>query len=50
MPKPFGNLTGSGLHLHSSLWDAQSGEELFTDPPTPEDSAFHNLPTTISAG
>src|SRR5215470_9941410 len=32
MPKPFGNLTGSGLHLHSSLWDAKSGAELFADP------------------
>jgi glutamine synthetase len=29
MPKPFANLTGSGLHLHSSLWDAKSGTELF---------------------
>ena len=32
MPKPFANLTGSGLHLHSSLWDAASGAELFADP------------------
>jgi glutamine synthetase len=32
MPKPFANLTGSGLHLHSSLWDTASGEELFADP------------------
>jgi glutamine synthetase len=32
MPKPFANLTGSGLHLHSSLWDANSGAELFADP------------------
>jgi len=32
MPKPFGNLTGSGLHLHSSLWDAGTGRELFADP------------------
>ena len=31
MPKPFGNLTGSGLHLHSSLWDAATGAELFAD-------------------
>jgi glutamine synthetase len=31
MPKPFANLTGSGLHLHSSLWDSASGEELFAD-------------------
>ena len=29
MPKPFGNLTGSGLHLHSSLWDATTGTALF---------------------
>ncbi len=32
MPKPFAGLTGSGLHLHSSLWDAKSGAELFADP------------------
>jgi glutamine synthetase len=32
MPKPFASLTGSGLHLHSSLWDAESGAELFADP------------------
>lgn len=31
MPKPFHNLTGNGLHLHSSLWDAATGEELFAD-------------------
>ena len=31
MPKPFGNLTGSGLHLHSSLWDSQTGAALFPD-------------------
>ncbi|MGH3258949.1 MAG: hypothetical protein ACRDOU_26720, partial [Streptosporangiaceae bacterium] len=35
MPKPFGNLTGSGLHLHSSLWDAQTGAELFAGPADP---------------
>ncbi|HEX9520210.1 MAG TPA: type III glutamate--ammonia ligase [Streptosporangiaceae bacterium] len=32
MPKPFANLTGSGLHMHSSLWDAATGAELFADP------------------
>ncbi|MFZ0172379.1 MAG: type III glutamate--ammonia ligase [Acidimicrobiales bacterium] len=32
MPKPFGNLTGNGLHLHSSLWDKATGAELFADP------------------
>jgi glutamine synthetase len=31
MAKPFGKLTGSGLHLHSSLWDAETGAELFRD-------------------
>jgi glutamine synthetase len=31
MPKPFANLTGNGLHLHSSLWDISSGAELFAD-------------------
>ena len=35
MPKPFANLTGSGLHMHSSLWDAGTGTELFTDPADP---------------
>ncbi|HEY5892041.1 MAG TPA: type III glutamate--ammonia ligase [Chthoniobacterales bacterium] len=31
MPKPFGNRTGSGAHIHYHLADAQSGENLFTD-------------------
>src|SRR5262249_24564713 len=35
MPKPFANLTGSGLHMHSSLWDAETGTELFADPGDP---------------
>ena len=35
MPKPFANLTGSGLHMHSSLWDAETGAELFADPADP---------------
>ena len=43
MPKPFGNLTGSGLHLHSSLWDAQSGEELFADPADPRGLGLSQL-------
>ncbi|MBC1260445.1 type III glutamate--ammonia ligase [Synechococcus sp. BSF8S] len=30
-PKPFPQLTGSGAHLHHSLWDA-SGRNLFHDP------------------
>src|SRR6266487_7160328 len=43
MPKPFGNLTGSGLHLHSSLWDAQSGEELFADSADPRGLGLSQL-------
>jgi glutamine synthetase len=35
MPKPFADLTGSGLHMHSSLWDAETGAELFADPADP---------------
>jgi glutamine synthetase len=30
MPKPFSNVTGNGLHLHSSLWTL-AGEPLFAD-------------------
>ncbi len=35
MPKPFANLTGNGLHIHSSLWDSTSGDELFADASDP---------------
>jgi glutamine synthetase len=30
MPKPFSNVTGNGLHMHTSLWD-EHGEPLFHD-------------------
>jgi glutamine synthetase type III len=30
-PKPFGELTGNGCHLHHSLWD-EGGRNLFHDP------------------
>jgi glutamine synthetase len=43
MPKPFGNLTGSGLHLHSSLWDARTGAELFADPGDPRGLGLSQL-------
>ncbi|MBO0728634.1 MAG: type III glutamate--ammonia ligase, partial [Acidimicrobiaceae bacterium] len=32
MPKPFGHLTGNGLHMHTSLWDPDGTVELFCDP------------------
>jgi glutamate---methylamine ligase len=31
MPKPFGNLTGSGCHVHASLWSTRGGKNLFDD-------------------
>jgi glutamine synthetase len=31
MPKPFLDLTGNGCHVHQSLWDAETGENLFLD-------------------
>jgi glutamine synthetase len=33
MPKPFSHLTGSGLHIHLSLWEG--GTERFVDPADP---------------
>ena len=32
MPKPFANLTGSGCHVHASLWSCNNGSCLFDDP------------------
>jgi glutamine synthetase len=31
MPKPFAHLTGNGLHMHMSLWDAENDTNLFED-------------------
>lgn len=31
MPKPFGNLTGNGAHVHLSLADIKAGKNLFLD-------------------
>lgn len=31
MPKPFGNLTGNGSHIHFSVWDKR-GKNAFLDP------------------
>jgi glutamine synthetase len=44
MPKPFTRLTGSGCHVHMSLW--QGGENLFLDEADPRglglsDAAYH---------
>ena len=31
MPKPFSNLTGSGCHVHASLWSTRNGKNVFAD-------------------
>src|SRR5215468_1100888 len=31
MPKPFPNLTGSGCHVHASLWSTRDGSNVFND-------------------
>jgi len=31
MPKPFANLTGSGCHMHTSLWSVKNRKNLFKD-------------------
>jgi len=55
MPKPFAHLTGNGLHLHSSLWDAATGAELFADPADPRglglsEMAYHYIGGLIAHG
>jgi glutamine synthetase len=32
MPKPFINLTGSGCHVHASLWSTKTNKNVFDDP------------------
>jgi glutamine synthetase type III len=29
MPKPFSHLTGNGCHIHASVWDRETGKNLF---------------------
>ncbi len=31
MPKPFANLTGSGCHVHASLWSTETDKNVFED-------------------
>ncbi len=50
MPKPFTNLTGSGLHMHSSLWDVSTGTELFIDPADPRGLGMSQLGYQYIAG
>ncbi len=50
MPKPFANLTGNGLHLHSSLWDTASGEALFADEEDPRGLGLSPMAYQFTAG
>jgi glutamine synthetase len=50
MPKPFANLTGNGLHVHSSLWDSESGEELFSDQADPRGLGLSKVAYQYVAG
>ncbi|MBA2417313.1 MAG: type III glutamate--ammonia ligase [Geodermatophilaceae bacterium] len=49
MPKPFANLTGNGLHVHSSLWD-DGGGELFADEADPRGLGLSPLAYQFAAG
>ena len=35
MPKPFAHLTGNGMHVHSSLWNAEQNDPFFPDAADP---------------
>ena len=43
MPKPFGHLTGNGLHAHMSLWDAETDKNLFEDENDPRGLGISEL-------
>ncbi|CAO5228075.1 type III glutamate--ammonia ligase [Frankia sp. AgKG'84/4] len=48
MPKPFGGLTGSGMHLHLSLWAGQ--QPLFPDGGDPRGLGLSKLAYSFVAG
>ena len=43
MPKPFGHLTGNGLHMHMSLWDPETDTNLFEDERDPRGLGISDL-------
>ncbi len=43
MPKPFANRTGTGMHLHLSLWDADGATPLFPDDADPRKLGLSGL-------
>ena len=48
MPKPFTNRTGTGLHMHMSLW--RDGEPLFPDPADPRGLGLSTMAYQFIAG
>jgi glutamine synthetase len=43
MPKPFAHLTGNGLHMHMSLWDAETDTNQFEDENDPRGLGISEL-------
>ena len=43
MPKPFANRTGNGAHFHMSLWDVNTGKNLFLDENDPNGKGLSQL-------
>ncbi len=50
MPKPFAHLTGNGLHMHVSVWDAESKQPLFADAEDPRGHGLSGLGYNFIAG
>lgn len=50
MPKPFANRTGSGAHYNMSLYDIQSGENLFASSDDPRGCGLSELGYQFIAG
>ncbi|MFC1969429.1 type III glutamate--ammonia ligase [Chloroflexota bacterium] len=43
MPKPFANRTGNGAHFHMSLWDVNTGKNVFLDENDPNGKGLSQL-------
>ena len=50
MPKPFANLTGNGLHVHSSLWNSSKDSPLFETDHDPRGLGLSPLAYQFAAG
>jgi glutamine synthetase len=50
MPKPFKDRTGTGMHLHLSLWDAAGSTPLFPDKGDPRKLGLSSLAYRFTAG